>query len=108
MPLGDATDGFYSVKTNQVGIYDVKYISDADDSAAYTFRVNVSLDEDYFLKVDNNGASVAQAKPPARSAALTESAVKAIPLFLIFPIFFITNFHRLNTIRCWRIFINWL
>lgn len=58
VPLGDATDGFYSVKTNQVGIYDVKYISDADDSAAYTFRVNVSLDEDYFLKVDNNGATI--------------------------------------------------
>ncbi len=53
--LGTATDGKYTVTALQTGIYTVKY---AKDKAEYTFNVYVSLDEEYILKVDNNGADI--------------------------------------------------
>ncbi|MDE7464724.1 MAG: hypothetical protein K2M48_06810, partial [Clostridiales bacterium] len=53
-----ATDNVYSVKANQVGNYTVKYYDGSDENAAYSFNINVSLKEDFFLKVDNNGAGI--------------------------------------------------
>lgn len=53
--LGTATDGKYSVAAKQVGNYNVVY---DNDGAKYTFKVLVSLEKDYFLKVDFGGAEI--------------------------------------------------
>lgn len=53
--LGAAEDNAYSITANQVGNYTVTY---SKDGKTYDFRVYVSLDEEYFLKVDNNGADI--------------------------------------------------
>lgn len=55
--LGDAIDGKYSVKANEVGNYTVIYSSGSGD-VSYKFNVHVSLDEEYFLRLDDNGADI--------------------------------------------------
>ena len=50
-----ATANGYTVKANQVGIYTVTY---ANSTISYDFKVKVTLDEEYFLKVDGNGAGI--------------------------------------------------
>lgn len=55
--LGTATDSKYTVTANQVGNYTVTY-SDEASGAKYDFNVYVTLEEDYFLKVDYNGAGI--------------------------------------------------
>ncbi len=54
--LGSETDGAYSVTANQIGNYTVTY--SAASGEKYDFNVYVTLDEDYFLKVDYNGADI--------------------------------------------------
>lgn len=55
--LGAATDGRYSVKANEVGNYIVKYSTESGD-VSYDFNVHVSLEEEYFLRLDDNGADI--------------------------------------------------
>ncbi len=57
-PLGTATDGKYTITAKQVGNYTVKYANEGDNAASYSFNVHVTLDEEYFLKVDFNGADI--------------------------------------------------
>lgn len=45
------------VTANQVGNYTVTY-KDDEHGASYSFNVYVSLDEDFFLRVDYNGADI--------------------------------------------------
>ncbi len=50
-----AVDNSYSVEADQIGNYTVKY---EKGGAAYEFSVLVTLDEEYFLWVDANGADI--------------------------------------------------
>ena len=57
VPLGtvDATSKFYTVTAEQLGNYTVAY-TNGDES--YSHNVYVTLDEEYFLRVDDNGAGI--------------------------------------------------
>ncbi|MCH5163294.1 MAG: hypothetical protein J1G38_07425 [Clostridiales bacterium] len=70
--LGAASEGYYTIAAKQVGNYVVKYAASGDEKAAYSFNVSVSLEEDYFLKVDNNGAGI-----PTRIK--TGDSIKGLP-----------------------------
>ncbi len=51
----------YTVKATQTGSYTVTYFKGdtlAEATAKYDFRVYVSLDEEYFLRVDDKGADI--------------------------------------------------
>ena len=51
-----SSDGkYYTVTAEQIGNYTVTY-ANGDDS--YTHNVYVTLDEEYFLRVDDNGAGI--------------------------------------------------
>lgn len=51
----DSTNKYYTVSAEQLGNYTVTY-KNGDES--YTHNVYVTLDEDYFLRVDDNGAGI--------------------------------------------------
>lgn len=74
--LGAAEDGHYTVEAKQVGNYTVKYYATDHEKAAYSYTVSVSLNEDYFLKVDNNGAGIpTYIKTGGTIAALPEAHI---------------------------------
>ncbi|MCH5161384.1 MAG: hypothetical protein J1G04_05065 [Clostridiales bacterium] len=71
--VDDATDNAYNVAADQVGNYTVKY---EKGGAAYEFSVLVTLEEDYFLWVDANGADIPTYAKVGGEIRLPVAAVK--------------------------------
>ncbi len=59
-PNGDKTESASAttVTANQLGSYKLTYTNADNGNVSYDFYVNVRMDEEYFLKVDYNGADI--------------------------------------------------